>query len=188
MGSAGVRLVLVSSGSASGQHAARYFGNSSNATIPNFIFRGEQFPSLDKRIFLAARFRIGVANNATQRFTFGKLSSGAVGDLGVKGFGFRVVGTGQLELQVHDGTTLTNVSSSFTPTNQIAFDAVIENVGNGTVNLYINDSLVATSANGGTGDYTSTTIPTIWTEIELTGAIGSNVAMMTNNIFLSTVS
>jgi hypothetical protein len=116
------------------------------------------------------------------------LSSGAVGDLAVKGFGLRVNGTGAVELQVHDGTNLANVTSSFTPTSLTSFDAVIENVGNGTVNLYINDLLVATSSAGGSGEYTNTTIPTIWMETELTGSIASGAVFMTNNIYLGTVS
>jgi len=188
VGSAGVRLVLTASGSASGQYAARYFGSSSNATVPHFLMRGEQVPSLDKRILLAARVRLNTVANAVQRFTFGKLSSGAVGDLGAKGFGFKVDGTGALLLQVHDGTTLTNVTSSFTPTSQSAFDVIIENVGNGTVNLIVNDSQVATSSAGGTGDYTVSTIPTVWIETELTGSIATNSQFMINNIYLGTVS
>jgi hypothetical protein len=150
--------------------------------------RGEQVPSLDKRILLAARVRLSTTANAVHRFTFGKLNTTGVGDLAVKGFGFRVDGTGAVELQVHDGTNLANVTSSFTPTSAISFDAVIESVGNGTVNLYINDSLVATSSAGGTGDYTVSTIPTIWMETELTGAITSAAQFMINNIYLGTVS
>jgi hypothetical protein len=188
VGSAGIRLVLATSGSASGQHAARYFGNSSNATTPNFIMRGVAQASLAKRTLLAARVRLHIAANSVHRLTFGKLSSGAVGDLGAQGFGFRVNGTGAVELQVHDGTTLTNVTSSFTPTTQVPFDVVIENVGNGTVNLFINDSQVATSSAGGTAAYTSSTIPTIWMETELTGAISSSAQFMTNTVYLGTVS
>ena len=188
IGSAGVRLALATSGSALGQHAARYFGNSSNATVPNFLMRGVAHSSLAKRILLAARVRLSTTANAVHRLTFGKESSGAVGDLSAQGFGLRVNGTGAVELQVHDGTNLANVTSSFTPTSAISFDAVIESVGNGTVNLYINDSLVATSSAGGTAGYTSSTIPTIWMETELTGAITSAAQFMTNTIYLGTVS
>ena len=192
VGSAGVRLALATAGSASGQYAARYFGASSNATVPHFLMRGEVNSTLDKRILLSARVRLNVVSNATHRFIFGKpsppLTGGAVGDLSVKGFGLRVIGTGAVELQVHNGTTLTNVTSSFTPSNQISFDAVLENVGDGNVNLYIDDSLVATSSAGGTGDYTTSTIPVIWMETELTGAIATVAQLITNNVFLATVS
>ena len=185
---AGIRLNFAAAGSASGQTAARVFGSSSNATGVNYLYRGETNPTLDKRTLLAARLRLQTQANVTWRFNFGKLSTGAVGNLADKGFGLRVIGTGAVELQVHNGTTLTNVSSSFTPTSSSSFDAVIENVGDGNVNLYINDSLVATSSAGGTGDYTSTTIPVIWVEGELTGALSGNVGLISNNIFLSTVS
>jgi hypothetical protein len=150
--------------------------------------RGVAHSSLAKRILLAARVRLSTTANAVHRLTFGKESSGAVGDLSAQGFGLRVNGTGAVELQVHDGTNLANVTSSFTPTSAISFDAVIESVGNGTVNLYINDSLVATSSAGGTAGYTSSTIPTIWMETELTGAITSAAQFMTNTIYLGTVS
>jgi hypothetical protein len=115
------------------------------------------------------------------------LSSGAVGDLAVPGIGLRVVGTGAVELQVHDGSNLTNVTSSFTPTTLIPFDVLIENVGNGTVNLYINESLVATSSAGGSAAYTISTIPTIWAESELTGSIAAEVQFMINNIYLGQI-
>jgi len=187
VGSAGIRLVLLNTGSASGQYAARYFGNSSNAAAPNFLMRGESVCSLDKRILLAARIKLNTVSNAVHRFTFAKLSGGAVGDLSAKGFGMRVTGTGAAELQVHNGTTLTNVTSSFTPTSQTAFDVIIESVGNGTVNLYINDSLVATSSQGGTGDFTTTTIPTIWAETELTGAIATSAQFHMANLYLGTI-
>jgi hypothetical protein len=184
----GVRLRLVASGSASGQSAARYFGATSNATVPHLIFRGLGFPSLGVRFVIGCRMRLATTQaDAIHRFTFGKQTTSSVGDLSAMGIGLRVVGTGAVELQVHDGTNLTNVTSSFTPTTAIGFDVIIENVGNGTVNLYINDSLVATTSAGSSSAYTSTTVPNIWAESELTGSIAAEVQFMLNNIYLGQI-
>jgi hypothetical protein len=182
---------LATSGSASGQTAARNFGTSANATGSNILSRGDGFASLSRRCLLGARVRLVATANAVHRMSFGKLASasgGVVGDLIGKGFGWQVSGTGALELQVHDGTNLTNVSSSFTPTSGTAFDVVVENVGNGTVNLYVNDLQVATSSAGGSGAYTSVTIPVIWAETELTGAITTATNFIASNISLGPLS
>jgi hypothetical protein len=54
-----------------------------------------------------------------------------------------------LQLQVHNGTTLTTVNSSFTPTIGATFDFLI--VSNaGTVTLFVNRSQVATTTSGPT--------------------------------------
>jgi hypothetical protein len=73
------------------------------------------------------------------------------GDLSSRGVGIRIVGnTGVVELQVHNGTTLYNVASSFTPVYNQAFDVVIISNGSGTATLYINGTSVATSSNAPT--------------------------------------
>ncbi|CAB5238400.1 hypothetical protein UFOVP144_54 [uncultured Caudovirales phage] len=87
---------------------------------------------------------------ATNRFLFGTTNTGQVADLANRGIGMRQIGTGAVELQVHNGTTLTNVTSSFTPTNNTAFDFMIYSDGVGNATLYINDSAVATSASAPT--------------------------------------
>ena len=93
---------------------------------------------------------------ATNRFLFGTTNTGQVADLANRGIGMRQIGTGAIELQVHNGTTLTNVTSSFTPTNNTAFDFMIYSDGVGNATLYINDSSVATSASAPTGSGATT--------------------------------
>jgi hypothetical protein len=75
-----------------------------------------------------------------------------VGDLTSRGIGFRQVANGALELQVHNGTSLSNVTSSFTPTANITYDVVITSDGAGNATLFVNGSSVATSANAPTGN------------------------------------
>jgi hypothetical protein len=72
---------------------------------------------------------------------------------GIKGIGWRVQGGGSqaLTLQVSNGTTVTNVTSSFTPITKQVFDWEIYSDGAGNVTLFVNDSQVATTAAGPTG-------------------------------------
>jgi hypothetical protein len=106
-----------------------------------------------KRVSIAGRFRLnqnGATTNNIFRFTIGKT---AIGDLATRGFGVRCLYGDALELQVHDGTTLSNVTSSFTPTiatTGTPFDVRVESDGAGNVTLFVNGSSVATSANGPT--------------------------------------
>jgi len=84
------------------------------------------------------------------RSTFGKDGT-TVGDLGVRGIGWRKTGAGALELVVHNGTTLTAVTSSFTPVTDEAFSWAVTNDGSGNCALYVNGSSVATTSAGPSG-------------------------------------
>ena len=53
-----------------------------------------------------------------------------------------------LVLEVHNGTSLTTVTSSFTPTMNISFDVAVYSDGAGNVTLYANGSQVATTSAG----------------------------------------
>jgi hypothetical protein len=103
-------------------------------------------------------------------FYFGKAANSANGDLARKGFGWRINGNSTpasrtAVLQVHNGTTLTNVSTSFALVAQQYFDWDVVSLGNGTVTLYINGTQVATTTAGPTGDTSySGTSPVIWNE------------------------
>jgi hypothetical protein len=103
-------------------------------------------------------------------FYFGKAANSANGNLARKGFGWRIngnatAGSRTALLQVHNGTTLTDVATSFALVSQQYFDWDVVSLGNGTVTLYINGTQVATTALGPTGDtsYSGST-PVIWNE------------------------
>jgi hypothetical protein len=103
-------------------------------------------------------------------FYFGKANNSANGNLARKGFGWRIngnatAGSRTALLQVHNGTTLTDVATSFALVAQQYFDWDVVSLGNGTVTLYINGTQVATTTAGPTGDtsYSGTT-PVIWNE------------------------
>ena len=90
-------------------------------------------------------------NTSNYRGGFGVTAGHINTDLNTKSIGYRVLTTGALELQVHDGTTLTTVSSSFTPSAGIGFDLLIHSNGLGTATMYVNNSLVATTTGAPTG-------------------------------------
>ena len=112
----------------------------------------------------------------TVAFYFGKANNSANGDLARAGFGWKLSGNATASLrnpvlQVHNGTTLTNVTTSFALVAQQYFDWDIVSLGNGTVTLYINGTQYATTSLGPTGDTSySGTSPVIWNEeIKSTG-------------------
>jgi hypothetical protein len=101
---------------------------------------------------------------------FGKAGNSSNGDLARAGFGWKISGNATASLrnpvlQVHNGTTLTNVTTSFALVAQQYFDWDIISLGNGTVTLYINGTQYATTSAGPTADTSySGTSPMIWSE------------------------
>jgi hypothetical protein len=91
--------------------------------------------------------------NTTSRINLGGRSANAVGGLTQKGIGlFKAGGTGSLiYLTVHNGTTLTNVSSGVTNATGQSFKYVIYSDGTGNVTLYLDGVSVATTSAGPTG-------------------------------------
>jgi hypothetical protein len=88
----------------------------------------------------------------TLMFSFGKnLTWPGYGDLIAKGIAVKIVGS-TISLQVHDGTNLTNVTASVSMTINETTDFLLLSNGAGTVDLYVNDAVVATTTAGPTGD------------------------------------
>lgn len=137
---------------ASGQYAIVY---PSNGNIATFTTAGNHYGdcNFSKRIKVYGRIYCSIVTGLNAYYAWGRSNNTAstIGSPAVKGFGIRIQGTGAVELQVHNGTTLTNVTSSFTPTANTLFDCLIDSIGDGNVNLYINGALVATSSAGATG-------------------------------------
>jgi hypothetical protein len=98
---------------------------------------------------------------ATARVSFGT-AGGAVGSPTVRSIGFYQTASAPtvfnpLVLEVHNGTTLTTVTSSFTPTLNNTYEVVCYSDGNGNVTLYVNGASVATTSAGATTKNTITT-------------------------------
>jgi hypothetical protein len=177
------------SGTASASFGMRTFnGNSTNGF--NATVGSGSGVSFSKRAILSGKATVMSstdAGNYAQRVQYGKTqTSTPIGNLNAKGFGIRCTGGGNaVDLLVHDGTTLTAVTSSFTPSASTAFDFQIHSDGAGNVTLYVNGSSVATSANGPTGS--SGSLPCVSVESEATAAVSAaaNSAFLVCNLRLS---
>jgi hypothetical protein len=91
---------------------------------------------------------------ATARVSLGKVGS-TVGVPTVRSIGFSMTASADtvynpLVLEVHNGTTLTTVTSSFTPLLNKVFEVLCYSDGAGNVTLYVNNVAVATSSAGPT--------------------------------------
>jgi len=115
-----------------------------------------------KEIWISGRCFIGTWNsggngdaNSIARINLGGKNAFGGGNLSssLKGIGWNVAGGGSavMNLQVSNGTTVTTVATSFTPTLRQAFDWTLYSDGSGNVTLYINDAQVATTSAGPTG-------------------------------------
>jgi hypothetical protein len=176
-------------GTASASFGMRVFaGNMTNGF--NASVGSNSTVNFDKRAILSGKATVTSASDAgnyAQRVQFGKTqTSTLIGNLAAKGFGIRSTGAGNaLALLVHNGTTLTAVTSSFTPSASAAFDFQIHSDGAGNVTLYVNGSSVATSSAGPTG--ASGSLPCVSVESEATAAVasGANSSFLVCNLRLS---
>ena len=99
----------------------------------------------------------GDANTLCRILLGGRSATFTTGNLTVRGISLYKVGGNStyVQLQVHNGTTLTTVASSFQPASGEAFSWTIYSDGAGNVTLYINGSSVATTSAGPTGNSTA---------------------------------
>jgi hypothetical protein len=149
---------------------ARTFGasqvdQSQSATVRSNI---SSFLNFSLRTFLGGRSATFNITDPvlTMAFYYGKADGDGVGDLTRRGMGWKVTGgTGSrfLTLEVHNGTSLTSVTSSFAVTGGVAFDWDIISDGSGNVTLYVNGASVATSSAGPTGLH-NVSPPVLWQE------------------------
>jgi hypothetical protein len=149
----------------------RPFGVSQVDQSSPFLFRNNWTSNINFNLktYLSGRtgtFALFTDATFNVAFYYGKVEGDAIGDLTRRGYGWKFTGgagTRYVTLQVHNGTTLTNVTSSFAPTQEVAFDWDIYSDGVGNVTLYINGSQVATS-NAGPTSYQSAGTYAWWRE------------------------
>ena len=87
-----------------------------------------------------ALFRILVGRSTT--------SYGAAGDPSVRCIGVKCVNGSAMQLLAHNGTSLTTVTSTHTPTTQVSYELRLISDGTGNVTLYIDGTQVATTSAG----------------------------------------
>jgi hypothetical protein len=150
-------------------HAKGVFDTNSSSIGFAGYQRGANLTSRNwsKKVWMAGRCMIGHFSlttyngsaNSFARISLGGYTAIGAGDMssGNRGIGWKLQGGGSsaLELQVSNGTTVTTVTSSFTPTIKQVFDWEIYSDGAGNVTLFVNDSQVATTTAGPTGTATS---------------------------------
>jgi hypothetical protein len=105
----------------------------------------------NKRFVATFRFHprtLGTEANTINRVLFGKAGGPTTGELTLRGVGVRQIANGALELVVHDGTTFTAVTSSYTPAVNSSTDIRIVSDGLGNVTLFNNDTQIATTSAG----------------------------------------
>lgn len=119
--------------------------------IANRMSRGRSYSNnIDWTKPVAFAFRIIQAQispdtNSIFRGLLGEGGSTNTGDPTVRSIGIKFNGLGNFVLLAHDGTTLTSVTTSIGMTVNISQDILITSDGNGTINLYSNNSLIATT-------------------------------------------
>jgi hypothetical protein len=120
-----------------------------------------------KRVSMSYRFAQYPSDlNSVTRVLLGKIHGTAVGDLSARGIGvkYTLVGAnGVFSLQVHNGTTLTNVTGSTNYAGGVA-DLEVVSDGAGNVTLYLNGASIATTTAGPTAATAAN--PTVFAEIE----------------------
>jgi hypothetical protein len=148
---------------------ARTFGPSQVDQSHSMTVRANPYQALNfsRPTYLAGRSHTYNITDPvlTMAFYYGKAEADGVGDLTRRGIGWKVTGgSGSrfLTLQVHNGTTLTSVTSSYAVVGGTAFDWDIISDGAGNVTLYVNGASVATSSAGPTG--LVNLVPVIWQE------------------------
>jgi hypothetical protein len=127
--------------------ASAVIANNSRGTIFNSGFDFSKRVSFGLRV---ARNVVSPDTNSVFRYSIGKSSGTDASDLSARGLMIKVAGSGALQLLVHNGTTLTTTTSSFTPTNGQAYDVIVTSDGAGNCALFVNGSSVATSTGGPT--------------------------------------
>ncbi len=172
-GGVGSRMVLGTAGACSGR--LRVFGASQVDQTASMMSTTFNYINFSKPIYCSGRAwseSTITDPNVTAAWYFGKSEANGAGDLNRKGFGWEIIGnatTRYLTLVVHDGTTLTKVTSSYVVIGGFAGAVIFEwdvvSDGAGNVTLYVNGASVATTALGPVGDANySGTRPVIWQE------------------------
>lgn len=122
--------------------------------IANRMSRGRTYSNnIDWTKPIAFGFRIvqaalSVDTNSIFRAILGEVNSINTGDPTSRSIGIKFNGGGNIVLLAHDGTTLTSVTTSTGLTTNVSQDILITSDGNGTINLYSNNSLIGTTTLG----------------------------------------
>ena len=149
---------------------------------------GSSLINFSRRVSMSFRFaQFPSSQYSVTRVLLGKIHGTAVGDLTTRGIGVKYVPTAStfdFYLQVHNGTTLTNVLSSTQYAGGVA-DLEVVSDGSGNVTLYLNGASVATSSAGPTG--TTSNSATVFAEIESTASTTNQPKASIGRLFVNSL-
>jgi len=181
--------VLTSPSAGVAGNARVYHGNVSGDT--NYMMWGGTGNSLinfSRRVSMSFRFsQFPSSQHSVTRVLLGKIHGTAVGDLTTRGIGVKYVPTAStfdFYLQVHNGTTLTNVLSSTQYAGGIA-DLEVVSDGSGNVTLYLNGASVATSSAGPTGNTGNNA--TVFAEVESTASTANQPVASIGRLYVNSL-
>jgi hypothetical protein len=164
-------------GNISNDLAAMMWGGSSNTQI-NFA----------RRVSMAFRFSQYPSSTASvTRILLGKIHGTAVGDLTGAGIGVKYVPNGanfDFQLQVHNGTTLTSVTSSTQYAGGVA-DLEVVSDGAGNATLYLNGASVATTTGAPTGQTAANA--TVFAEIDSTASTANQPLAYIGRLYVNSL-
>jgi hypothetical protein len=164
-------------GNVSGDLAGMLWGGTNASTI-NF----------SRRVSMAFRFAQFPSSTASvTRVLLGKIHGTAVGDLTSRGIGVKYVPNGanfDFQLQVHNGTTLTSVTSSTQYAGGVA-DLEVVSDGAGNATLYLNGASVATTTGAPTGQTGANA--TVFAEIESTASTANQPSATIGRLYVNSL-
>jgi hypothetical protein len=168
-GSGAVTLAGISGGlremylaTLSAGRASFMWGSAGTNLSPLYSTGDWQRVDFSKKVWVSGRTVFGTTDfgtsylgdsNTIARITFCGYSGATTGDMTQKGIGLKKVGgvASTISLTVHNGTSVTDVSTTKTAADNEAINWIIYSDGTGNVTLYINGTQAATTSSGPTG-------------------------------------
>jgi hypothetical protein len=169
---------------------ARAFHASTAAELGNMMYGGSNTSQINfsRRVSMSFRFsQFPSSTSSVTRILLGKIHGTAVGDLTSRGIGVKYVPNGanfDFQLQVHNGTTLTNVTSSTQYAGGVA-DLEVVSDGAGNAVLYLNGAQVASTTGAPTGQTSAN--PTVFAEIESTSGTANQPVALIGRLYINTL-
>jgi hypothetical protein len=144
--------------------------------------------NFSRRVSMAFRFSQFPSSTASvTRVLLGKIHGTAVGDLTSRGIGVKYVPNGanfDFQLQVHNGTTLTSVTSSTQYAGGVA-DLEVVSDGAGNAVLYLNGAQVASTTGAPTGSTSANA--TVFAEIESTASTANQPVASIGRLYVNSL-
>jgi hypothetical protein len=169
---------------------ARAFHGNISGDLAGMLWGGTNVSTINfsRRVSMAFRFAQFPSSTASvTRVLLGKIHGTAVGDLTSRGIGVKYVPNGanfDFQLQVHNGTTLTSVTSSTQYAGGVA-DLEVVSDGAGNATLYLNGASVATTTGAPTGQTGANA--TVFAEIESTASTANQPSATIGRLYVNSL-